>query len=633
MPTPAFRAFLACGLTLLLGSVPIPAARAADNVQPTSQALCSTPSLPHQVQCFAMRLLMATPDAPAGYGPADLRSAYRLPTGSGGGATVAVVDAYDDPSAEADLAVYRQRFALPPCTTANGCFRKVNEYGQAAPLPAPDVGWAGEISLDLDMVSAICPACHLLLLEAASNQDADLFTAVSTAVTMGARYISNSYGEPEFAGEVTTDAQTFDHPGVVITASAGDSGYGTAYPAVSRYVTAVGGTTLMRAANPRGWVEAAWPGTGSGCSSFVARPSWQDVVTDCAQRAVVDVSAVADPSTGVAVYDTYGGLGGWNVFGGTSVGAPLIAAVYALAGTPGAGDEPASYPYAHPSDLNDVTDGSNGGCGNLLCTAGSGWDGPTGLGTPSGVAAFAPTSSPPAPVSVAPPGTQSTSLGQAVDLRLHASGGVPPYRWSAMGLPPGLSIDPASGQIAGAPTRVGTFRVTVTARDQAGATGSTTFDWVVVPACAPRQLLGNPGFEDGTAPWTATPGVIASNADGETAHSGTHYAWLDGYGVPHVDTLSQQVTIPSGCVSSVLSFWLKVVSDDHTGVAHDTLTVRVGSQTVATYSNLDASGTYVRRTVDLSRFAGQTVTIQFVGSEDASLATSFLIDDTALEVR
>ncbi len=127
--------------------------------------------------------------------------------------------------------------------------------------------------------------------------------------------------------------------------------------------------------------------------------------------------------------------------------------------------------------------------------------------------------------------------------------------------------------------------------------------------------------------------MIASNADGETAHSGTHYAWLDGYGVPHVDTLSQQVTIPSGCVSSVLSFWLKVVSDDHTGVAHDTLTVRVGSQTVATYSNLDASGTYVRRTVDLSRFAGQTVTIQFVGSEDASLATSFLIDDTALEVR
>jgi subtilase family serine protease len=393
MPTSALHAFLACGASLLLSSASIGVAQAANDVQPTSQALCSTPSLPHQVQCFAMRLLLATPDAPAGYGPADLRSAYRLLASSGEGGTVAIVDAYDDPSAETDLAVYRRRFSLPPCTTANGCFRKVNQYGQAAPLPAPDVGWAGEISLDLDMVSAICPTCHLLLLEATSNQDSDLFTEVNTAIAMGARYVSNSYGEPEFSGELMTDAQTFDHPGVAITASTGDSGYGTAYPAASRYVTAVGGTTLMRAGNARGWVEAAWPGAGSGCSSFVPRPSWQDVVTDCAQRAIADVSAVADPSTGVAVYDTYGGLGGWNVFGGTSVGAPLIAAVYALAGTPGPGDEPASYPYMRPSDLNDVTDGSNGSCGNLLCTAGSGWDGPSGLGTPNGVAAFAPISS------------------------------------------------------------------------------------------------------------------------------------------------------------------------------------------------------------------------------------------------
>ncbi|HZV50145.1 MAG TPA: S53 family peptidase [Candidatus Dormibacteraeota bacterium] len=375
-------------LVLLLGTATSGSARAAGYVQPNAQALCSTPSLPHHARCFAIRLLLANPQTPAGYGPDDLRSAYRLPSGSGGGATVAVVDAYDDPNAESDLAVYRQRFGLPPCPTAGGCFRKVNQYGQTDPLPAPDPGWAGEISLDLDMVSAVCPACHILLVEAASNQDSDLFTGVNTAVAMGARFVSNSYGEPEFRGEVTTDEQSFDHPGVAITASTGDSGYGTAYPATSRYVTAVGGTTLVRAGNARGWAEAAWPGAGSGCSSFVARPSWQDVITDCAQRAVADVSAVADPSTGVAVYDTYGGLGGWNVFGGTSVGAPLIASAYALAGTPGARDEPAGYPYAHPADLNDVTDGSNGDCGNLLCTAGGGWDGPTGLGTPDGVAAF-----------------------------------------------------------------------------------------------------------------------------------------------------------------------------------------------------------------------------------------------------
>ena len=388
------RGCAGCCLALLLGSAGMVTVRGAGDARPNAQALCSVPDLPHRAQCFAMRLLLANPRTPAGYGPADLRSAYRLPSGPARGATVAVVDAYDDPNAERDLAVYRRRFGLPPCTTANGCLQRVNQYGQTDPLPTPDPGWAGEISLDLDVVSAVCPACRILLVEANSNQDSDLFTGVGTAVAMGARFVSNSYGEPEFPGEVTTDAQTFHHPGVVITASTGDSGYGTAYPAASRYVTAVGGTTLVRAGNARGWAEAAWPGTGSGCSSFVARPPWQEVETDCAQRALADVSAVADPSTGVAVYDTYGGLGGWNVFGGTSVGAPLIASVYALAGVPGASDEPAGYPYAHPGDLNDVTDGGNGDCGNPLCTAGNGWDGPTGLGTPDGVAAFAPAPSP-----------------------------------------------------------------------------------------------------------------------------------------------------------------------------------------------------------------------------------------------
>src|SRR5438067_1688274 len=206
------------------------------------------------------------------------------------------------------------------CTTANGCFRKVNQNGAASPLPSPDSGWASEISLDLDMVSAVCPNCHLLLVEANSSFDSDLFTAEDEAVALGAKYVSNSWGGSEWSGQSTDDAH-FNHPGVVITASSGDNGVGASYPATSRYVTAVGGTSLSRASNTRGWTESAWSGAGSGCSAYDAKPSWQTVSTACASRAESDVSAVADPYTGVAVYDTYGNPG-WQVYGGTSASAP-----------------------------------------------------------------------------------------------------------------------------------------------------------------------------------------------------------------------------------------------------------------------------------------------------------------------
>ena len=166
------------------------------------------------------------------------------------------------------------------------------------------------------------------------------------------------------------------------------------YPAASQYVTAVGGTTLARSTgSTRGWGETAWSGAGSGCSRYDAQPSWQSFIANitgvCANRAVADVSAVADPNTGVAVYDSYSyqGVGGWLVFGGTSVGSPLIASVYALAGNAGTISY-GSYPYSHTPALNDVTGGSNGSCGNVLCNATSGWDGPTGLGTPNGTGAF-----------------------------------------------------------------------------------------------------------------------------------------------------------------------------------------------------------------------------------------------------
>jgi subtilase family serine protease len=295
------------------------------------------------------------------------------------------VDAYDDPTAEADLARYRGQFGLPACTTAGGCFRKVNQTGGAAP-PAVDRGWAQEISLDLDMASATCPGCRILLVEASSSSFANLAQAVDTAAALGANAISNSYGGSEFSAEASSTYNGhFNHPGIAITVSSGDAGYGVEFPAASQYVTAVGGTSLTRGGGTRGWSETAWSGAGSGCSAYIAKPSWQRD-SGCARRTVADVSAVADPQTGVAVYDStrYQGASGWMVFGGTSASAPIVAGAYAQGG----GSAP-SKSYANPAALWDVTSGSNGACSvTYLCTAGPGYDGPTGLGTPNGTGAF-----------------------------------------------------------------------------------------------------------------------------------------------------------------------------------------------------------------------------------------------------
>lgn len=240
------------------------------------------------------------------------------------------------------------------------------------------------------MVSATCPNCNILLVEATSASDANLGTAVNEAVKLGAKFVSNSYGGAESSSDTTYDSSYYNHPGVAITASAGDSGFGAEYPAASKYVTAVGGTALKTSSNSRGWTESVWntsstEGTGSGCSTVDAKPTWQ-TDTGCTKRMIADVSAVADPATGVSVYDSYGSDGtGWNTYGGTSASSPLIASVYALAGTPGSSDYPSQYPYnaAGTSALNDVTSGSNGSCStSYFCTAKSGYDGPTGWGTP-----------------------------------------------------------------------------------------------------------------------------------------------------------------------------------------------------------------------------------------------------------
>ena len=325
--------------------------------------------------------------APAGFGPSQLRSAYKI-SGSGSSATtIAVVDAFGYPNAEADLAVYRKQFGLPACTTANGCFRKVNQTGATSPLPAANLGWEEETALDLDMVSAICPNCKLLLVEANSPLFEDITTAVGTAADLGAHVINNSYGGDEFAG-TPYDVDYF-YPGIAVVASTGDDGYGLGleFPSSSPNVTAVGGTTLATASNLRGWTETAWSGSNSGCSAEFAKPSWQHD-TGCTTRMVADVAAVADPNTGVAVYgpssDT---TAAWIVLGGTSVAAPIISGVYGVnGGVVGTG---ASDIYAHTCSLFDVTSGSTGFCDpTYFCNAAAGYDGPTGLGSPNGTAAF-----------------------------------------------------------------------------------------------------------------------------------------------------------------------------------------------------------------------------------------------------
>ncbi|HEY2578749.1 MAG TPA: hypothetical protein VGI74_20790 [Streptosporangiaceae bacterium] len=336
----------------------------------------------------------------AGFGPSSLISAYNLPS-STAVTKVAVVDAFNDPNAVSDLATYRSSWGLPACntTTEAGCLTVTNQHGQASPLPANSgtTGWATEESLDVDMVSAICPSCHIYLVESNQPTTGSLGVAVDNAVkTVGAQYVSNSYGGQQSKNDPQYDNQFYKHLGDAIVASAGDSGYKVSYPAASQYVTSVGGTSLVKnPATTRGWTETVWGtalnfngGTGSGCSKFEAKPSWQ-THKGCGHRIDNDVSAVADPDTGVAVYDTYD-QSGWLEVGGTSVSSPIIASVYALAGSLAAGSVPASYPYSHVGDLNDVTAGADGTCNvhPFLCNGEVGYDGPTGLGTPNGTGAF-----------------------------------------------------------------------------------------------------------------------------------------------------------------------------------------------------------------------------------------------------
>jgi subtilase family serine protease len=369
--------------------------------------VCPQPSSPGVMQCSIV-VHSAASSAPANLpasgtlSPGQLRAAYGLSSAAQASnkSTIAIVDAYNDWHAAGDLATYRSYYGLGACKMSTKCLRVVNQKGTTAWLPKGNSGWAEEESLDLDMVSAICPKCKIILVEANNTSAGALSTAEDTAVRLGAKFVSNSWGGSEFSTETGYDSH-FNHPGVAITVSAGDSGYGASWPAVSPYVTSVGGTTLWMKGKTRTqekvWSQDALDGTGSGCSVLEAQQSWQSAYSSgCAQRIDNDVAADADPRTGPAVYDSYPPSGqglpkGWQQLGGTSVSSPIIAAVYALAnpgGKPATASRPAQFPYQATSGLRDITIGSNGGCGSYLCTAATGYDGPTGLGVPSGVNAF-----------------------------------------------------------------------------------------------------------------------------------------------------------------------------------------------------------------------------------------------------
>ncbi len=483
---------------------------------------------------------LATPTAP--YTPANLQSAYSLPTGTeGSGLTVAVVDAYDLSNAESYLATYRSHFGLPACTTANGCFKRVDQNGGTNyPATAVGTGWDLEIALDIDMVSAVCPYCHILLVEAKDSGYDNLGTAVNTAVALGAVAVSNSYAGPEASNESSLDSAYYNHPGVAITASTGDCGYdctgvwqgsdsqSVGYPAASPDVVAVGGTSLVADTSARGWSETAWGnssgGAGSGCSAYEPKPSWQQD-TGCTNRTEADVSAVADPNTGVYVYEG----GSWYEVGGTSASSPIIAATFALAGGPAAGSYPASYLYGDTAGLNDVVGGNNDVTWHTctvtyFCNGVAGYDGPTGLGTPNGLGAF---TSPSATVPGAPTAVTATrgNAQALVSWTAPASNGGSAITGYTVASSPGSAGCTTTGALSCTVSGLSNgqpYTFTVTATNGVGTGPASSASNSVTPATVPGSPTGvtaAPGNAQALVSWTAPASNGGSAITGYTVAS------------------------------------------------------------------------------------------------------------------
>lgn len=397
------RLLTAVGMLALVGSaVPLMQTAAAASPQVHYKSVCGISRSSTHAECFALvrtdasGRVLASPTV-SGYGPVQFHTGYNLPNTVIGKHRIAIVDAYSNPNVLANLNTYNAQFglaAMKNCKRKGSihCLAVRNQFGAKTPLPAGNTGWGLEIALDVQVAHAICQNCRINLYEANSNSFADLATAVNTAAAQGSEVISNSYGA--YLNDCATQS-AYNHQKVGVLVSAGDSGYGVACPANQNTVIAVGGTNLQLNGDNTYKSETVWNGTGSGCSGVISAQSFQTTASNWAaigcgtKRGMNDVSAVADPATGAAVYDTYG-YGGWLVVGGTSLSSPLIAGVYALAANVGNWNYPAQSVYASPGSLHDVTSGSNGSCGGfpLRCSAGVGYDLPTGIGTPNGLGGF-----------------------------------------------------------------------------------------------------------------------------------------------------------------------------------------------------------------------------------------------------
>jgi hypothetical protein len=407
-----------------------------------------------------------------GYGPTDLESMYGVTPALAPTTTVGIVDWHQDPTVAADLATFRTKFGLPSCTTASGCFTELAANG--GHVAVANKGEIGEISLDVDAVSSICPTCHITLVDAASGQASQLFPAVKSLTAAGVRFVSMSWSVPESATAEESDSY-FAAPDTTYVAASGDNGYDdgsgkcggapVCYPASAPGVIAAGGVSTTQDATH--YYFGAWKGAGSGCARYATEAPAQAAAigNPCSgEKAVADVSALADPNTGAAIFSS---ANGWGVYGGTSLATPLITALYALAGN---SSNPATFyanNAAHTGQVLDVTTGASAGCnGATVCTASIGWDGPTGIGVPTTPQVF--TNDPAVSITLtAAHGTTATiQLGQTLTgSPFVAVGGSGNYQWSATGLPAGLTIDATSGAWAGTPTSGGVYPIVVAVAD------------------------------------------------------------------------------------------------------------------------------------------------------------------------
>ena len=380
---------------------------------------CGTPAT-YQASCLAYVVTnlngspMSLPLSVVGnLGPTQFHVAYNLPcTPYGivqstcstpttfGPETIAIVDAggFDNSGGTIDesLNVYDSYYGLPACTESNGCFNVVNESGQSSPLPANvSSGWNDEIALDVETAHMVCQTCKILLVEANTASVADLATSEATAASFNPVAISNSYGS---TSENTSYDSYYERTGMAVVAGSGDSGASNvSWPADIPDVVAASGTTLSINSNNTWANETVWSGSGGGCSTNSA-PVWQTTLSDWATagcgsyRAYGDVSADADPNSGIAIYmATSSTAGSWYEIGGTSLSTPLISSMYALAGGVLGSNNAVSILYGsfNSSNSHDIVSGND--CTSTIttnCTAGVGFDTPSGLGSPNGVSGF-----------------------------------------------------------------------------------------------------------------------------------------------------------------------------------------------------------------------------------------------------